>query len=214
MVVSRAMKARLVYPQSAVPTPLDFGLTPEHFREVVERGEALRNNATELDAPTRGGSDAYFERVLGLREIAVPLGWKYENHRGFCRVFAPDDGPVAIAMRPGDASTGLVQHRPQLARVMGAVSLAAVRRNNAGLQQPLLPGGAVVMALTWFLLTRRDGDMVSFELSLPASITDNGWVHGWEQRIIFDQINLSEALKDDDNLDDDEESIDVDVELR
>jgi hypothetical protein len=174
-----------------IPSPFVHGLSPDGLRRVVARGEALRALATSLDAPTRGGSNAYFEKVLGLREWLVPLGWTIDNHKNFCTVLSPD-GDHAIAVAQGSLGTGDPKGKPETIKPMGPATQAIVQAN-VSLQVPLFGDRspeALLTHRTWLLLTYRESDVVHCELSLPEGFSELGFVCKWEKRHCLAPVDL------------------------
>ena len=174
-----------------IPSPFAYGLSPDGLRRVVARGEALRAMATRLDAPTRGGSNAYFEKVLGLREWLVPLDWTYDNAKNFCTVRSPD-GAHAIAVAQGSLGTGDPNSRPETIKEMGPATQAIVQAN-VSLQIPLFGDRTLAPLLayrTWILLTHRVQDVVHCELSLPEGFSDDGFVCKWLKRHCLAPVDL------------------------
>lgn len=37
----------------------------------------------------------------------------------------------------------------------------------------------------------RDGDAVHLEVSLPSGVTDDGKIIGWDERIVLDDVNMT-----------------------
>lgn len=180
-----------VYEMDGLEDPFALpGLTEEVLAESLVRGETLKAEATALDAPTRGGLNAHFEKVLALREELVPHGWTYSNSRNYCTVVSPC-GRHAIAVARGTEGTGVVHPQPETVRGMGPATSSVVDINRVQLD---LFAAAVQDSsparLTWILLNRRVGDTIYSELSLPEAYTDEGVVCKWRQRLRLEPIEL------------------------
>jgi hypothetical protein len=181
-----------VYEAQEVANPFEQpGLTEEVLLAALEAGHAIRANATALDAPTRGGSEAYFEQVVSLRRELLPHEWTYSNARNFCTVISPD-GKHAIAIAQGTKGTGLVNGEPETARALGPTTAEKIEINLA--QLDLFESSnreAKEEPLTWFLLSYRDGGRVYSELSLPELRTESGIVYRWRQRWLLSELDPS-----------------------
>jgi len=202
-----------------IPNPFDQpGLTADVLRDAMRSGEARRALATKIDAPTRGGTDAFFEKVASLRMLLIPHGWTFSNDDNFCTAISPD-GKHAIAIAKGSLGTGDEDGEPETARKMGPATLAVVAANKAQ--------GSFFFAetkssespiLTWILLWRRTGNLVRLELSLPDT-ESNGFICGWKARYPLPDIDMNPQPLDgagdggpDD--DDDDSAYDFDVDRR
>ena len=204
------------YDEEVVDSPFVSGLTEAVLIDAVLRGEARRNEATLLDVPSRGGTEAYFERVLALRQSLCPQSWRLDNDLNYCRVVSPC-GRHSIAVASGSAATGDPDMQPETLRGMGDATRMVVQCNMLQLALAF-PGAKFVRpkpkVFTWVLLTHRDGPSVCAELSLPSHISEDGFVCRWEARYILDDINLGgptpQRKKDYDSAD----NFEINVSLR
>jgi hypothetical protein len=207
-----------VFDAAEVEDPFELpGLTEEVLIDALRAGEALRAEATLLDAPTRGGSGAYFEKVRSLRVQLIPHGWTYSNARGFCTVISPDGGH-AIAVATGTEGTGDVRRTPETARAMGPATAERIATNVVQLGLFDVDGDAPVQPLTWLLLSHRarhrEGDRIFAELSLPDGRTEAGVVCTWRQRFVFEPFDLAPRPFDVEETNELPADADVEVALR
>jgi hypothetical protein len=186
----------MLYPVYDVPEVADPfeqpGLTEEVLLGALSAGNALRANATALDAPTRGGSEAYFEQVVYLRRELFPRDWTHSNDRNFCTVVSPDHRH-AIAIAQGTRGTGLVNGQPETARGLGPTTAGVIEANVAQLDLfGTSSRDAKEQPLTWFLLSFRDRGRIYSELSLPELRTESGVVFKWRQRWLLSELTPGE----------------------
>lgn len=170
------------------------GLTDEVIQSVVIDGEVERDSATVYDPPTRGGFDAYAQRVRRLRELLVALDWRFSNEKNLCTVTSPC-GKHSIAIVTGDGFTGS-EHSPQPKYPRGeATTFAAVANSQLDLfaANDLQASAMSSQPALWFLLVHRSNltDQVFVELSLPESITPAGTVSSWRHRHCLEPIDLT-----------------------
>lgn len=212
------MNIGAVYDVPGLLNPFDLpGLTPELLMQAVERGEALRDQATSLDAPTRGPMQAYYERVRHLRQALLPHGWTKNDDRNYCTVVSPC-GRIAIGVATGTNGTGRPHPTPETCREMGTVTALRVAVNRAQLSLFPIDDTAVPAPWTWLLLSRREADVVHAELSLPDGTTDRNVVCTWQQRYLLEPLELRPDPMRDEETDDGGSggapAIDVPVEIR
>lgn len=179
-----------VYEALDVPNPFEQpGLSEDLLLEILDEAQSLRAEATALDAPTRGGSEAYFHQVVGLRRGLIPFDWTYSNKSNFCTVKSPDERHV-IAVAQGTWGTGLVNGSPETVRPLGPTIANAI---NANIDQLSLWGAASLEAtehpLTWVLLSHRRGRVTYSELALPEVRTEEGYIVQWRQRWILSELD-------------------------
>lgn len=56
----------------------------------------------------------------------------------------------------------------------------------------------------WLVIYAKDGNTVHLEVSLPAGVTEDGRITGWDKRIILDDVGMAESFVEDRNDDNDE----------
>jgi hypothetical protein len=169
----------------------ELGLESDILREAILRGEVARDSCTANDPPSAPGFDAWARTVRALREILIPRGWSRNDDINLSTIVSPN-GSFAITVATGDEGTGRVEADPKTKYPKGPATEAAVNRNQ--LRLFAVDESTAEMQLTWMLLRRRDGESVLSELSLPASMTEDGQVEEWLERIILDPITLGPDL--------------------
>lgn len=187
--------------EDAVRRLSEMGLTPDILERVVRAGEAARENATDNDPVTAAGSDAYRYRVRTLRDILcpAPYGWAKQTIDGLEFTVSPQG--IGIVTRAGDAALCLEAGFPRFARAAGDAARFVVD-SKALLQQYIDPSwwnkprsttaaeAPKVKLVMWYLLVHRSGDEVTYELSRPTAIDDNGQAEGWLERIFLPTLHL------------------------
>ena len=164
-----------------------LGLTRAPLQEAVVAGLLARDACTPNDPPFLPGIYQWGRTVRVLREVLAPLGWSRSDEGNFCTVVEPG-GLFAVAVASGCEHTGRVgRETPTTKRRKGPSTADAVHAN-AQLYlfeefAPKLP--AAPERATWVLLFHSDGKEIRAELSLPDSISEDGHINGWRERIIL-----------------------------
>jgi hypothetical protein len=172
------------------------GLSEEILRDAIVEGEVLRSGCTENDPPCAPGTLMWARIVRALRERLRVEFWTKSDRQNFSTVVAPD-GLTAIAVATGDESTGIVDDGtiPCTRHPKGRATRAAVERNKE--QLDLFPEARIPsteresIITTWFLLVRREVDVIRCELSLPEAIAADGRIEKWRTRIILDSVPIA-----------------------
>ena len=171
-----------------------LGLSADLLVRALLRADAEAKLTTGLEPPTAEGTTRYAKTVRYVREELVPLGWKFDNHKNFCRTIHPS-GNFSIVTSSGDEFTGLdiPGMKPSTKYPKGDLTAIAVMRNA---DQGVLDLGDDYMVEVldpadleniWFLLQRVTAETIFAELSLPTVI-ENGVILDWEERILLPQI--------------------------
>ncbi|MDQ3818774.1 MAG: hypothetical protein M3362_14000 [Acidobacteriota bacterium] len=193
----------------------ELGLDFDTVRDAILIGELARDGCTANDPPSTPGYYAWSNTVRALRERLIPKGWERNDEFQLSTVVSPD-GLTAIAVVTGDDGTGKADADPKTKYPKGPATGAAVNRNRfLPLFEERKPQAEEVSAkkrATWMLLRKRVRDAVLVELSLPASMTDEGQVEGWLTRIILDPITIEPVIEVEEDTS--EQSIDVPVRRR
>lgn len=172
----------------------ELGLELETLLEVARAGVLAWASTTANDPPSFPGSTQWARMVRDLRERLLPRGWTKSDESNYSTVVDPTEG-IAIAVSSGCANTGKPQFLPTTKSPKGPNTVAAVHANLAQFDLfadafPVpVPAGADG-PVTWLLLFHRDREEVRLELSLPASMGDNGHIDGWKERIVLPSIPL------------------------
>lgn len=209
---------RLIYHESSrVAGRLDLlGVGQEPLRESVEEGVTSSLDCTRHDPPGLAGTLVWAKTVRGLRDRLVPQGWTSRNYRNYSTVVHPDK-TFGIAVAAGNASTGRADETPWTRTEKGPITRELIRQNQYSFADdfsdsvPRLDAEGPLH--TWLLLhyTDDEEEEIRCELALPASMTTDGFVTGWEERVILKPIpfgTTSPTVSGDPTLDD------VDVEVR
>lgn len=114
-----------------------------------------------------------------LRDQLVPRGWTIDNSRNYATVVNGPEG-YAIAVAAGDSLTGQPDKTPRTRREKGPATREAVSHNQMHFSDVNDEFGTrpADLAKTWLLLHYLDdeADEIRSELSLPAYVTDDGFV--------------------------------------
>lgn len=183
---------------------LGRGLTKEILIEVIKRSEIARDSCTKNDPPSTPGYNAWSTTVRALRDLLVPQGWERNDDQNYSTVISPAKD-IAIAVATGNDATGDETREPNTKYPRGAATQAAVDENKLlySLFAPTPEEEAEAKRATWILLKKRVDDTAYAELSLPASMTKDGFVEEWDTRIILDPILIDPSVILDDDLTDD-----------
>lgn len=168
----------------------ELGLRPEYLIDAIIMGEAARDGASSNDPPGAPGYFAWSYTVRGLREILVEIGWWPDDDDGISLAVSPD-GSIAIDVITGNIGTGNPDATPNTKYPKGPATERAVSTNPTLIDLLEWEEGAIQSPRnstrqTWMLLRKRVGDDVFAELSLPESMTEEGYVERWTLRIMLD----------------------------
>jgi hypothetical protein len=175
-----------------------LGLSADLLVRALLRADAEAKLTTGLEPPTAEGTTRYAKTVRYVREELVPLGWRFDNYKNFCRTIHPA-GAFSIVTSSGDEFTCLdvPGMKPSTKYPKGDLTVLAVRQNA---DQGVLDLGAdyavdafdpADLENIWFLLQRVTEETIYAELSLPTAI-ENGIIVDWEERILLPQISRHE----------------------
>lgn len=200
-----------------------LGLSKAILIEALQMGLQERINCSELVPVTFPGQAQWAYTIEGLRIQLRPEGWAIDSHRNLPVTIAPDES-FCIVVYTGDSDTGRLQGFPTNKASKGIKTQEAILRNNLTLE--LFPetlqtqqATAKDILKTWVLLYHLDASnplhpVLRAELSYPSSFDQySGKIMDWEERIILDEIDLSEdsiAIKPYD----DEPEVALDVPVR
>jgi hypothetical protein len=195
-----------------------IGLTPEVVEESIRSGESYRELCTPNDPKIFHGTTAWARTMRRLREELIEDDWTAEEPSNFPLIVSPN-GRMAIAVTTGDKGTGiyLPGQSPKLKHTKGPMARSVVKQNRQSFLFQDMAADAKEKAdkaktaekrITWFLLVRREGDVVFAELSLPWVFSDSGQVEDWRRRIILDPLQVEPTIM---VVDDTEEAEPVEV---
>lgn len=177
----------------------ELGLEEDPLRDVPRRGYLGYASCTANHPPLIPGILFWGETVRALREYLLPLGWSRSDENNYSLVIDPS-GRVAIAVSTGDDGTGRVETIPSTKASKGPSTIEAVNVNQIRFtfgMEPTAPADAVDRSEerdTWILLIHRSLNEIRCELSLPSSVTVDGHIDGWRERILLGSIPLDGDL--------------------
>lgn len=176
-----------------------LGLSAGLLVRALLRADAEAKLTTGLEPPTAEGTTRYAKTVRYVREELVPLGWRFDNYKNFCRTIHPSGG-FSMATSSGDEFTGVdvPGMKPSTKYPKGDLTALAVMQNAD--QGVLDLGAAYALGVApaslknmWFLLQRVTNETIYAELSLPTAI-ENGVIVDWEERILLPQASRQDPL--------------------
>jgi hypothetical protein len=202
-----------------VPTRLkQLGLKESVLRLGVEQGQAEWANCTLNDPPMFRGLVPWGRTLRSIRESMIPEGWERLEEGGQSFV-VNESGTLAITAATGDRYTGIKDQTPSTKSGKGPKTQLAIAQN--ALAWTLY--GDIRTAekqkadsrITWILMFYRDTETseIRCELSLPASMNNEGQVDDWKERIILMAIPFADRgarIKDNSTT----PNIDIDVQRR
>lgn len=168
-----------------------LGLTQEPLGEAIKAGYLAWSSTTANDAPFYPALSQWNRTVRELREGLLPLGWSKSDEGNYSLTIDPT-GEIALAVASGCPNTGKADALPTTKCPKGPSTVDAVLANAAQLE--LFPKVVLPPSeddrITWLLLFHRDEKEIRAELSLPASIDNDGKIDGWQERIILPPVPL------------------------
>jgi hypothetical protein len=202
-----------------------LALTVENLVSALRAGDAEARAWTEAAPPNMSGMARW-----GRTNEALRIGlarksedWTYRNPRNLPLTVNESIG-VAIVATSGDGGTGDPKWSPCTKYAKGVAVAKAVEQNE---QLALFSDvdleigkalGAVAAApnslRTWIYLYRVTADGIFSELSLPETITDDGYIDKWRERIIAAVYPFEEIVRAAESRPDDGGDVTVAVERR
>ena len=217
MSLSEAPRPSRIVSIDEAPARLRFlGLTVEMLQRSIEVGDSKRLLVSQPVYPsTYPGVTMWAETLAELRRQCLKLqdGWDIGATENYATVYSTGRS-VAIAVVAGDAAVGKDTFRdPRLTRKKGKKTTERVHRNarQIYIQGELFPAAEPDLppdeaCRTWFLIIHPTKKEVRIELSCPLSMSDDGIVSGWQERILLPAVPISGAIApiapDDDDKDD------------
>ena len=173
----------------------ELGLKPDKLIHAVQRGLAAWASCTKNHPPASQGLWAWAETVCGLRDELVPLGWSRSDETNLPLTVNADE-TLAICVNTGNEDTGIQDGSPCTRSTKGPQTRQAILENLGQLR--LFPATDVIREdrTVWILLIHRDmrAREVRAELSQPISISDEGKVDRWKERIILSSTPFDDDL--------------------
>jgi hypothetical protein len=209
--------------QAAVNRLAQLGLTVDDVHAGLKAGQGEARAWSEA-APLVMPGMARWGRTNEIFRIQMSRqGWTYDNPSGLPVTISPN-GEFAIVATTGDRQTGSeTGEAPTTRYAKGATYHKVVEDNeqlalfvvDAQVGRKLRAATKKAPRATWILLYYVGLDSIAVELSLPASMTRNGYVDRWRERILIPPYLFENVpTSTDQSGDDDGQSFDVAVERR
>jgi hypothetical protein len=216
----------LIYEDDDAATRLaTLALTVENLVAALMAGDAEARAWTEAAPPNMSGMARWgrTNEALRIGLAKKSKDWTYRNPRNLPLTINEPVG-VAIVATSGDGGTGDPKWSPCTKYAKGVAVAKAVEQN----EQLVLFSevdvevgkalGAVAASSnslrTWIYLYRVTPDGIFSELSLPESITDDGYIDKWRERIIVPMYPFEDVVRAAESRPDDGGDVTVTVERR
>ena len=209
-----------VYMSSAdVTTRLNkLDLKREELIEAVQFGASYAAECTRHEPSSLAGFLLWGKTIGKLRDILIPAGWNVSNIQNL-PLTVHRSGMWAIGVASGDECTGIPEQTPATRYGRGPATRKVVSSNLwsfSSWDADWAKHDSLMTRQTWFLLHHRDehADQIRVELSLPASITPEGFVVQWKERILLGTVGDGPVVAHfvpDDSIDPDADVIDIPV---
>jgi hypothetical protein len=197
----------------------ELGLTRDIFVKAAREGWNAYITCSPNHPPTFPGTAAWAETIRSIRDSLAATDWTRANPANLPLVLNADK-TMAITVSSGDAETGRVGGFPKTRSAKGPQTAAAVKTNGQAQfafmedPAPIAESLKVKGRSTWLFLMFRDiqKNELRYELSLPISMGDDGFVDEWAERILFppDPIDPRNVILD---RGDDDRSPDITVQI-
>jgi len=168
-----------------------LGLERHQIVRAVKVGYLGRTSCTRDHPRNYPGLHQYAETTRELRGQLKSGGWTGTSHLNMEITLSPQRG-IGISVVSGNEDTGISQRTPSTKRKRGAVTSRLVDGNQqlkldlpVPDQPPMTTEDGQEVRQTWVLLHYFDRSELRFELSVPFSIGDDGFIGSWKERIIF-----------------------------
>lgn len=179
-----------------------LGLSKEILDQALRAGLMQRLNCSPLLPTTFPGQAQWAYTVERLRLQVRAAGWLFESHHNLPVTIAPDES-FGIVVYTGDEQTGRQYGHPSNKTSKGLKTQQAVLRNTLNMELfpetiPEEVDEAKDVLKTWVLLYHLDASnsqrpILRAELSFPSAFdVELGKIMSWEERIILDEIDLSD----------------------
>ncbi len=176
-----------------------FGLTMEPFVTAALKNYAAFAACTASHPPTYPGTAGWAEANRSLRDDLFKSDWSKKNETNLPLVLN-DGKTMAITACSGDENTGIEDQTPCTRSPKGVRTKDAVSANQHAFEfmkdpAPIVASVHTPGRATWIFLIYRDPrrSEIRSELSLPGSMTEEGHIDSWKERIIFQPIPFDDA---------------------
>jgi hypothetical protein len=179
-----------------------LGLRAEWIERALARGDAEARTVSQLAPKGFEGTVRWGRSSEFLREDLCSRSWTPDDTLNIARSVSPD-GEDCIVVTTGGKGTGLHGPDPTTKYTKGSGTAAAIETNlmlefePEDLQRLGIAAKPAPDMRTWFLLFLLADETIYAEVSLPDSISEDGMITSWRERIILDPIQLGpEVLGD------------------
>jgi hypothetical protein len=216
----------LIYEDDDAATRLaTLALTVENLVAALMAGDAEARAWTEAAPPNMSGMARWgrTNEALRIGLAKKSKDWTYRNPRNLPLTINEPIG-VAIVATSGDGGTGDPKWSPCTKYVKGVAVAKAVEQNEqlALFSEVDVEVGKALGAVaatsnslrTWIYLYRVTPDGIFSELSLPESITNDGYIDKWRERIIVPMYPFEDIVRAAESRPDDGGDVTVTVERR
>ena len=168
----------------------DLGLTEDLLLQALLFGFGYAAEGTRHDPANLAGLLIWGKTNRMLGDQLAPKGWTRKNIQNYPTTVHPS-GAWAIAVAAGDERTGTGK-TPATRTEKGPVTRRVVDQNQLSFAL-ISPEFERPRRQTWLLLHRLDEETEELraELSLPAEMTEDGFVTEWQERIVLSTASTS-----------------------
>jgi len=170
----------------------ELSLDVDMFVIAAQKALAAYLDTTPNDPPTYPGTAAWAAATRALREEGISRRWGRRLDEFNLPMVINDAGTMAIAASSGNKETGKPDGFPRTRSAKGSKTVGAVHKNKQLKLEfedptPIIESLRVVGRATWLFLMFRDfiNREIRYELSRPISMTEEGHVDEWAERLIF-----------------------------
>lgn len=179
-----------------------FGFSPEVLRESAYRALRSATQTDDMHSQLSGAGSRFYHTFV--EEVRTELDrldeWtakRDDDNQSSPRAYRADG--LALAFVQGNSATGDLNKVLGLKKPLGNVTLVELQQSNPvpnrEMTFEIFAGTAKSRPQTmWLVLYRREDDTVKLEVSLPAGVSEDGKVTGWDKRIILDDVTMSGSI--------------------
>ena len=173
-----------------------LGLRVEWIERALLRGDAESRTISQLAPKGFEGTVRWGRVAEYLREELCSRGWIPDDTQNIARSISLD-GTDSIVVNTGAKGTGAVEADPTTKYTKGSGMAAYIEQNfimldfaPEDLRKIGVVGKPSTDMRTWILLFTVKGNVISYEVSLPDSISEDGQITSWRERIVMESIDL------------------------
>jgi len=172
-----------------------LGLRVEWIERALLRGDAESRTISQLAPKGFEGMVRWGRVAEYLREELCSREWIPDDTQNIARSISPD-GTDSIVVTTGAKGTGVEGADPRTKYTKGPGTAACIEQNfmldfdSEDLRKIGVVGKPSPDMCTWFLLFIVEGNVIFSEVSLPDSISEDGQITSWRERIVMEQIDL------------------------